>query len=532
MDARPVIAIVMGDPAGIGPEIIVKLLTANQWRDRCRPFIIGDRDVLRDQAQRLGSPLRFQAIATLDDAAYQPGIIDQLDPPGFSLGPAPAPQVNRKSGEAAAKYLQLAYELALDGRVQGVVMAPMNKESFRLAGYDYVDELAFLGHLTSRERPYILGAVGQIWAVAVTEHIAFRDIARRIKRGAVLGCIQRLQEVLPRLGITQPRIAVAALNPHGGEGGLFGSEEITEIAPAIARRHPLRHPRPRPRAGRYRLQAGAGWRVRRRRLHVSRPDEYRAKAAAAGRHRHLVDGAAGHRRDHRSRHRLRYREPGHCRARQPGRGARHSDQAGDMTLIPAQPTPAHARHFAQLAQIASDQLFTHLLGGRADHVLRAMFMQGDNDSSHAHATFLLEGDEIAGLLQAYSATDAREQSRRSTGLMLRYAAWQIPRFLAMIIALGDLLAFVASDLDEADFYIAMLALYPQYRGRGHSKTLLREAERLAAERDCARLALDVDERNTVAIAAYHRVGFVQIGESKKIREDGVDWGLLRLSKPL
>ena len=233
MKSNPVISIVMGDPAGIGPELIVKLLGDASLSERCRPFLIGDLQVMRNTAAALESPLRFRAIDELSDACYVPGILDVLNPQGFELGAVPPPAVHAKLGEAAGRYLELAYKLAQAGQVDGVVMAPMNKESFRLAGYEYFDELEFLADVTGCSEPYILGAAGPIWAVAVTEHIPFKDIAGLIKRERVLRYIQHLHGVLGKLGAEAPRIAVAALNPHAGEGGLFGHEEIDEIAPAV-----------------------------------------------------------------------------------------------------------------------------------------------------------------------------------------------------------------------------------------------------------------------------------------------------------
>lgn len=233
MCARPVIAIVMGDPAGIGPELIVKVLADDSLHERCRPFIVGALDVMRDNAAALDSPLRFRPIERIDDARFSPDAIDVLNPPGFQLGPLPPPSIHPKLGEAAARYLALAYELALQGPVQGVVMAPMNKESFRAAGYDYYDELQFLAEITASAQPFILGAAGPVWAVAVTEHIPFKDIAPLITRERVRRYITYLQDALVNLGFAEPRIAVAALNPHAGEGGLFGREEIDQIAPAV-----------------------------------------------------------------------------------------------------------------------------------------------------------------------------------------------------------------------------------------------------------------------------------------------------------
>ncbi len=234
MKRKATIAIAMGDPAGIGPELIVKVLADETLFDRCRPFIIGDLDIMRVNAAQLGSALRFNAISDLDDARYKPAVIDLLHPPGFELGPLPPPAVHPKLGEAAARCLALAFELALQSRVDGVVMAPMNKESFRAAGYHYLDELQFLGQLTGSDDPFILGAAGPIWAVSVTEHIPFKDIVESLSVGRVCRYIKHLHSVLRKLGYASPRVACAALNPHGGEGGLFGSEEIDIIAPAIS----------------------------------------------------------------------------------------------------------------------------------------------------------------------------------------------------------------------------------------------------------------------------------------------------------
>lgn len=203
-----------------------------------------------------------------------------------------------------------------------------------------------------------------------------------------------------------------------------------------------------------------------------------------------------------------------------------------MTLIPAQATPDQARHFAQLAQIASDGFFSELFGKRADAALAAMFMQPKNDFSYRYASFLQVDDSPAGMLAAYTAAEARAHSNRTAWLMMRRAGWQSLRFLAVGILLRDLLDFLGNHLESDDFYIAMVAIYPPYRGQGHSKTILRYAQNRALAHGCSRLALDVDERNTIAIRAYQRVGFVQIAQSKKIQQEGERWGLLRLAKPI
>jgi len=231
---KPTIAIAMRDPTGIGPELIVKVLSDDSVSERCRPFIIGDLRTMRAAATALGSTLDFRPIDDLAGARFQQGAPDVLNPPGLDLDPPLPPAVHPKLGEAAARYLALAYALALEARVDGVVMAPMNKESFRAAGYDFFDELQFLGELTGSADPFILGAAGPVWAVAVTEHIPFKDIVGQMSVERVCRYIAHLQGVLRKLGYASPRIACAALNPHAGEGGLFGTEEIDIIAPAIA----------------------------------------------------------------------------------------------------------------------------------------------------------------------------------------------------------------------------------------------------------------------------------------------------------
>jgi 4-phospho-D-threonate 3-dehydrogenase / 4-phospho-D-erythronate 3-dehydrogenase len=210
-----------------------KVLSDLTVYDRCKPFVVGDLRVMCDTAAMLGSAMTFRHIDKLSQARFAPLVVEVLGPAGFDLGPMPAAGVDPLLGKAAALYLQTAFELALKKQVQGVVSAPMNKASFHLAGYAYFDELAFLAELTNSTDTFIVGSLESVWAVAVTEHIAFKDIVGSIKIEQVLRYIQRLHDVLGRVGFGAPRIAVAALNPHAGEGGLFGREEIDEISPAV-----------------------------------------------------------------------------------------------------------------------------------------------------------------------------------------------------------------------------------------------------------------------------------------------------------
>jgi 4-hydroxythreonine-4-phosphate dehydrogenase len=231
--SKPIIAMTLGDPAGIGPELLVKVLSDAQVYDKCRPVVVGDVDTLYEMNQLIGSHVQFQPCSDPVDAPMSPGTVGVIRPDCLEIGTIPWGRVDAAMGQVVALCMKTAFELAMAGKVQGIVAAPMNKESFHRAGYDYFDELAYMADLTNSRDPFILGACGTFWTVTVTEHIAFKDIVSHVKRERVLSFIEKMQVALQRLGYAEPHLAVAALNPHGGEGGLFGRKEIDEIAPAV-----------------------------------------------------------------------------------------------------------------------------------------------------------------------------------------------------------------------------------------------------------------------------------------------------------
>ncbi len=224
----------MGDPAGIGPELVVKVLSHMNLSALCSPLVIGDAGVIEENIRRLGASLRLHPIAQIADARFAPSEIDVLCPPGVHVERIPWGTLDPAMGKVAALCLQQAYELALAGQVQGVAAAPMNKQAFHLAGYNYFDEVAFLVDITHSRDAYILGATDSFWTVAVSEHVPFTQIGEMIKKERILSRTRGLHDGMRRGGWQHPRLAVAALNVHGGEGGLFGREEIDEITPAIA----------------------------------------------------------------------------------------------------------------------------------------------------------------------------------------------------------------------------------------------------------------------------------------------------------
>jgi 4-hydroxythreonine-4-phosphate dehydrogenase len=230
---KPTIAITMGDAAGIGPELIVKLLADTAVYDQCHPFVVGDPQVMQEICRVVGADLRFEVVRSVAEARLTPPIVEVLRPEGLQIDRVTWGELSPAMGQAAARCLTTAFELALQGKVQGVVSAPLNKEAFHLAGYHYLDEVAYLAEFTHSAETFIVGVMERVWTVAVTEHIPFTDIVGLIKRDRVLWYIEKLHDALEKVGHSEPRIAVAALNVHGGEGGLFGREELDEIAPAV-----------------------------------------------------------------------------------------------------------------------------------------------------------------------------------------------------------------------------------------------------------------------------------------------------------
>ncbi len=231
--SKPVIAITMGDAAGIGPELIVKVLAYGNAYEICNPLVIGAPNVIENIAQTIGAEIEVRVVQEPDQARFEPPRIDVLCPEGVRVEGVRFGNLDLEMGQAAALCLKRAVELAMEDHVQGIVSGPLNKEAFHLAGYEYADELEYLAELTGGENTLMFGVANSIWTKMVTEHIAFRDILSFIKKDRILWYIHKMQDLLKQVGISEPSIAVAALNVHAGEGGLFGTEEIDEISPAI-----------------------------------------------------------------------------------------------------------------------------------------------------------------------------------------------------------------------------------------------------------------------------------------------------------
>jgi 4-phospho-D-threonate 3-dehydrogenase / 4-phospho-D-erythronate 3-dehydrogenase len=225
----------MGDPAGIGPEVIVKALARPGVRRLCRPLVIGSPEVLARTVSALKAPLKVRSV-DLSGFEAPDGVIPVLDPLPEPLGPFRPGKAAKETGAAQAVYVEEAVERALDGSIAAIVTAPINKEAINLAGYSYPGHTEMLADLTGAKEVGMMIVGGPLRFFFATIHAAVKDVPalltpERVER-AIRLCHRGLTELFR---IKHPLIAVAALNPHAGEGGLFGTEERTAIGPGIER---------------------------------------------------------------------------------------------------------------------------------------------------------------------------------------------------------------------------------------------------------------------------------------------------------
>ena len=230
---RPLLAITMGDPAGIGPEIVLKTLTHADVFERCRPLLIGDRRILERAAGWLEQTPHFDVVTEPAQGTYQPGHVTLLDMGNAPPERIPLGEESAAAGAAAVDYVFRACDLAMAGEVDAVVTAPLNKAAMHLAGYEYAGHTELLTERTGAERVSMLLIGPNLRIVHVSTHVALEEAIARVTPRRVEDVIQIAHDACRALGIARPRIAVAGLNPHASEGGIFGKEEAERIEPAI-----------------------------------------------------------------------------------------------------------------------------------------------------------------------------------------------------------------------------------------------------------------------------------------------------------
>ena len=230
---RPLIAITMGDPAGIGAEVSLKALLDPQIYVMCRPLVMGTLAVLEHIRDVLQSGQRLRAVASPGEGQYTPGMVDVLDLSAEHPGPFPLGVAAKENGAAAVAYVEKAIALALAGDVDAIATAPINKEAMRAAGFPYDGHTELLAHQTGTKVYTMMLASGDFRVFHVSTHVSLRGAIERAKRARVSQVIELAYREIQRMGVAEPRLAVAGLNPHAGEHGLFGDEEMHEISPAV-----------------------------------------------------------------------------------------------------------------------------------------------------------------------------------------------------------------------------------------------------------------------------------------------------------
>ncbi len=234
------IAIPMGDPAGIGPEIVAKAVASPEVNEAADCLVIGDRTVLENAIRITGVDLQIHSIQEDPDDAdlisrcqFSSGILnlidlDNVDQAQFAFG-----RVSGMCGRAAYECIAKSIDLAMDGRVDAVATPPINKEALRAGGIPYIGHTEIFGALTGTKDPLTMFETDGLRVFFLTRHVSMRDMLDLIKKDRIIDYVKRCTKALEKLGVTGGTMAVAALNPHGGEHGLFGTEEMTQIAPAV-----------------------------------------------------------------------------------------------------------------------------------------------------------------------------------------------------------------------------------------------------------------------------------------------------------
>jgi 4-hydroxythreonine-4-phosphate dehydrogenase len=239
VNQKPLIAITMGDPAGIGPEVTAKALIDRRAYERCRPFVVGSAAAIQDALRTIGDGRATHIAHSLGDVRGEPGTIDVLDLGNLDYGEITVGRVSAQAGKASVEWVLKAGELAASGQVRAIVTAPINKEASSLAGYKDIGHMEIFQRQSGAGEVATMLVADALRVVHLTTHRSLRVACDHVTRANVLAKIMLTQKSFQEWGYPSPRIGVAALNPHASDGGLLGDEEKMQIAPAVeeARAH-------------------------------------------------------------------------------------------------------------------------------------------------------------------------------------------------------------------------------------------------------------------------------------------------------
>lgn len=230
---KPIIAITLGDPAGIGPEIVVKSLSDPRIYETCRPLVIGDKNVILDTLAMCRLSAHVNVITQPEEGQYQLGVIDLIDLKNIDMTKLQIAKVQAMCGQAVFDYLEKAVSLAMAKKVDAIATTPINKNALKAAGIKHIGHTEMLEALSQTEDPLTMFEVRGMRVFFLSRHVSLRQACDLVTKERVLNYLIRCTEALRRLGVTEGTMAVAGLNPHSGDDGLFGDEEILQVEPAI-----------------------------------------------------------------------------------------------------------------------------------------------------------------------------------------------------------------------------------------------------------------------------------------------------------
>jgi 4-hydroxythreonine-4-phosphate dehydrogenase len=229
----PILAITMGDPAGIGPEIVVRALSHPETYEKCRPVVTGDARVIEKAVALLGLPLKVHAVQRVADALFTYGTIDVFHIDCIDLSRFEFGKVDAQCGNAAFVSIRKAIDLAMDNEVDGTVTAPLNKEALNLAGHHFDGHTEIYATFTHTKKYAMLLADENLRVIHVSTHVPLRKACDLVKKERIIEVTELIDDACRQFGIANPRIGIAGLNPHSSDNGLFGDEEALEITPAV-----------------------------------------------------------------------------------------------------------------------------------------------------------------------------------------------------------------------------------------------------------------------------------------------------------
>lgn len=230
---KPIIAVTMGDPAGIGPEIVAKSIADKATFDVARCIVIGDKKVMEKAIEIVGADLKVNVVDSPADGDYSYGVLNMIDLDNIDMSMFEYGKINAMCGQAAFDYIKKSIEITMDKQADAVATTPINKESLHAAEVDFIGHTEIFGALTGTADPLTMFETNGLRVFFLTRHKSLRDMLDDIKKDRIIDYVERCTDALRRLGVKEGTMAVAGLNPHSGEHGLFGWEEVKEIAPAV-----------------------------------------------------------------------------------------------------------------------------------------------------------------------------------------------------------------------------------------------------------------------------------------------------------